>query len=75
MGLVQLVSARRPRIQMRWDRVYVLTLVVCFWIAAAEITSFSGLERFRGQLDISVFQPHPARGYRMLRATAGTIEN
>jgi hypothetical protein len=32
--------ARRFRLQLHWDRIYVLTLVACFWIAAAEITYF-----------------------------------
>ena len=40
MGSVQLEPAKRPRIQMRWDRVYLLTLVLCFWVAAAEIAYF-----------------------------------
>jgi len=40
MGTVQIGSARRPRIQMHWDRVYVLTLVTCFWVAAAELAYF-----------------------------------
>jgi len=25
---------------MHWDRVYILTLVTCFWVAAAEIAYF-----------------------------------
>jgi hypothetical protein len=40
METVHLGSARRPRIQMHWDRVYILTLVTCFWVAAAEIAYF-----------------------------------
>jgi hypothetical protein len=35
-------SGKRPAIQsrwdsVRWDRVYVLTLVCCFWIACGEV--------------------------------------
>jgi len=40
MGLLQLESIRRVRIHMHWDRIYVLTLVSCFWIAAAELAYF-----------------------------------
>ncbi len=43
MGTAHFGSAKRPRmdmprIQMHWDRVYILTLVTCFWVAAAELT-------------------------------------
>jgi hypothetical protein len=45
MGTVHFGSTRRsrmpmPRMQMHWDRVYVLTLVTCFWVAAAELAYF-----------------------------------
>ena len=40
MGLAHLVSPKGRRFQLRWDRIYLLTLALCFWTAAAEIAYF-----------------------------------
>ena len=40
MMLARPDSARRSQIHLRWDRIYVLTLALCFWAAAAEIAYF-----------------------------------
>ena len=40
MVVGQIQSARRGRIQLHWDRIYILTLVSCFWAAAAEVAYF-----------------------------------
>jgi hypothetical protein len=40
MGTIRLGSARGSRFQLHWDRVYVLTLVTCFWVAAGEVAYF-----------------------------------
>jgi len=40
MASAPLRLAKTSHIQLHWERVYILTLTACFWIAMAEIAYF-----------------------------------